>query len=264
MSNRKRWVRLVVTVAAYTLLSGAAFTGAGCTGFWEDTREGITDFFTRPDPIAVVTQEEARPDRRARFLNRLTEPSDPQQRDNVLKLLEHAATRSPYPYERLSAIRSLGRFKDPRAVEILQNAYYQAREFDAVTNNLIKQQALTSLGETGSPAARDLLLRVARAAAEEKDSFEHRLTLDERIAAVRALAHFRDPTVARELLPILRNEKDVALRKRTHQTLQLVTGKNLPDDPEQWEQVIYETPADGPSQTPSVNPIRRLFNWQAN
>ena len=89
-------------------------------------------------------------------------------------------------------------------------------------------QALVSLGETENPQGVDLLLRVLRQPAFEGTDEERQMNLDERIAAARALGHFRgDPRVTEALLAVLRDEKDVALRNSATDSLQDITGKKI-------------------------------------
>jgi hypothetical protein len=219
------------------LLLVAALLGCGplggCTGFYEDVCESWRDYWHKPDPWKVVTSTDSG-DRRAKFMAMIQEPAahgqDQKEQDLAVRFLTDEATKDSSLPCRLQAIRVLGHYKDPRAAEALQAAYYQATTFGLENNNLLKQQALQSLGETGSPTARDLLLRVARAGAQEKEKQERQMTLDERLAAIRALSHFKDQEVQQTLVRIYQSEKDVALRDRTRETLVVVTGNHLPAD----------------------------------
>ncbi len=59
--------------------------------------------------------------------------------------------------------------------------------------------------------------------------------LDVRLAAIRALASYENETVAiHALIGILRDEKDVALRGRAHESLVRVTGQDLEPDAKAW------------------------------
>src|SRR5262249_32754262 len=97
------------------------------------------------------------------------------------------------------------------------------------------------LGETGSPQARDLLVRVVREPppAQDTSELDKQQAMDCRLAAVRALGHFSHYDVTETLVKVLETEKDVALRDRAHQALVSVTGKHLPPDPKQWEDLLH-------------------------
>lgn len=211
----------------------------GCKGFFDDVKENWSDLINQPDPLQVVKTTD-RGDRRAEYLARLREPAQnggtPAQQDEVVNLLIKTATEDPASHCRLQAISSLGRFKDSRVVPALEQAFYNSSVFPGEVGTILRQQTLKALGETGQPQASQLLIRVAQASAEEKDSVDRQQTLDERLAAVRALANFPQPEVAHTLVKLLRTEKDVAMRHRSYSALKTVTGKRLPPDPEAWEQ----------------------------
>lgn len=248
-----------------TLAAASCVCLAGCTGVGEDIKESVSDFLYKPDPLTEVKTAKAG-DRKAKFLGQLQEPlqngGSQQEQDEVVTLLIAHATEDPFPPCRLQAIYALGRFKDERAAPALEQAYYNASAFSPEIANLIRQQALRSLGETRTPRARDVLLRVAKARAREKNQFDQKLTQDERMAAIRALEEFRDPEVAAALAAIWKTEDDVALRERTRETFQIVTGgRTLPDDPQALDAVIQD-PAQAPVATVSwTRSIRKAIGW---
>ncbi len=242
------------------LLAAASVTGGlltGCTGAFEDMRDSWNDYWNKPDPMKVVMTTDSG-DRRAKFLACVKEPAQhggsQKDQDDAVNFLVLVATKDPSPTCRLQAIRALGTYKDPRAVSALEASYYQATSFPAETNNLIKQHALAALGQTNSPTGRKLLLDVARAGAPELDKQERQLTLDERLAAIRSLQNYRDAEVTQTLVNILKTEKDVALRDRTHQTLEVVTGKHLPTDTPALEQAVLPAMATSPAPVNQAQP----------
>jgi hypothetical protein len=244
LNGGRRWV--------HGLLGGAcASLGlCGCAGWWDEvtSREfTFTGMFTRENPY-VVLQESTDGDKRAKALRALKEPKesggDDKEQEVVLKILETAATEERQALCRLAAIQKLGEMKDPRAAPILVKAFYAAKaskQFPPETVNVIECQALTALGQTKSPEAVELLVLVVReppvaidAAQEEK---QH--ALDRRTAAARALGNYSHYQATEALVQVLKNEKDVALRGRAHDSLQLATGKKLPPDPNAWEDLLH-------------------------
>ena len=58
--------------------------------------------------------------------------------------------------------------------------------------------------------------------------------MDERIAAARALGHFKEYQATEALADVLRTDQDVALRNRSAESLRTITGKELPADYQAW------------------------------
>jgi HEAT repeat protein len=157
-----------------------------------------------------------------------------------VNILTTAATTEKQPLCRLAAIQALGHFKDPRVVKGLSDAFYNAGGFAPETTTVIRCQALTALGETGNPAAVELLARVVREPPAEGTELEKQQTLDVRIAAARALGKFSHYQATEALVRVMQNERDVALRDRAYESLQLATGKKLPPDGKEWEQLLHQ------------------------
>jgi HEAT repeat protein len=103
---------------------------------------------------------------------------------------------------------------------------------------VLRCQAVTALGRSGNPAAVDLLVRVVREPPAEGTEVDKQQSRDVRIAAARALGHFNQPQSVQALAAVLKSEKDVALRDRAHESLQLVTGRKLPADSKEWDGVV--------------------------
>src|SRR5262249_19764267 len=163
-----------------------------------------------------------------------------EEQEAVLKILTTAAATEKQPLCRLAAIQALGHFKDPRAVDGLSSAFYNAGNFAPETSSVIRCHAVTSLGQTGNPAAIELLTKVVREPPAEGTDLEKQLTLDVRIAAARALSNFSHYQATESLVRVLQTDKDIALRDSANQSLQMVTGKKLPPDAKAWEEVIHD------------------------
>jgi HEAT repeat protein len=120
---------------------------------------------------------------------------------------------------------------------------------------MLRCRALAALGQTGQPAAVELLARVAREPATEGTDTAKQQALDVRIAAVRALGRFSHYQATEALVRVLQTEKDPALRDRAHEALQAATGKKLPPDFAAWDQLLHQ-PA-GPAATVAGPPADR-------
>jgi HEAT repeats/PBS lyase HEAT-like repeat len=234
----------------------------GCAQFWDDVTSHPFDanvLFHEPDPVQVL-RTSSDGDARARALRHLQEPKQhggtDQAQEEVIQIVCKIATTDRQPYCRLCAIRALGRFKDPRAGEALVAAYHQAdggrsneiqqagypgslSGFQAETATHIRCEALVALGESGNPAALELLIQVLGQPPVEGAEQEQQFVMDQKIAAARALAHFSDPRVAEALLKVLKTEKDVALRNRACESLKTLTGKDLPADFQAWDDALH-------------------------
>jgi HEAT repeat protein len=215
---------------------------AGCA-LWDDFREWrVENPFNRPDPL-VVLQTSTDGDLRARALRSLDEPlgrgGDQREQDVVVAVLVQAAANDAQALCRMGALESLRRFKDPRAVEGIKDAYYRAGAFPPETANVLRCQALAALGETGHPAAVEVLVKVLREPPVEGPDQDKQQKTDERIAAARALGRFKQYQATEALVEVLRNEQDVALRLRAHESLQLATGRDLPPDPKVWADFLH-------------------------
>src|SRR5262249_12260259 len=124
---------------------------------------------------------------------------------------------------------------------------------------LLRCQAISALGRTENPAAVDLLARVVREPPAEGTDFEKQQSLDVRIAAARALGHFNQPQSIEALASVLKAEKDVAMRDRVHESLELVTGKKLPPDAPEWDQVVKAASSGTPTEDPRTK--LNLMGW---
>jgi HEAT repeat protein len=218
----------------------------GCSNFWDEVTSNdfsLNTYFNKPNPL-VVLRDSQDGDKRAKALRALHEPKQyggtDEEQEIVIKIVTTAAASERQPLCRLAAIQSLGGFKDPRAVQGLKEAFFNASAFAPDTATVLRCQALTALGNTHNPAAVDLLATVVREPRAEGPDQDKQQTLDIRIAAARALGNFSHYQATSALVDVLRSEKDVALRSRAHESLELATGKHLSEDPKEWDELLHQ------------------------
>src|SRR5260370_5679415 len=105
----------------------------------------------------------------------------------------------------------------------------------------IKCQVLASLGETHNPEAIAFLVNVLNNPQAPKESAEsqRQQSIDERIAAARALGNFKDYKAIEALVHVLQTEKDLALLDRAHDSLEACTDQKLPPDMQDWGPLLH-------------------------
>jgi hypothetical protein len=208
----------------------------------------VDELFHKPDPLVVLAQSSSG-NKRAAALRSLEEPlahgGDEKQQKAVLDILCAAAATEEHAICRMAAVEALGRFKDPRAVKGIEDAYYRSGSFNPVAGTTLRCLALQALGQTGRPEALKTLLRALNEPAVDGPDPERQRKTDERIAAARALAHFPQPQAARALVEVLRTEPDIALRDRAHESLRVATGQRFPPDAQAWADYLNRLPGDG-------------------
>ena len=140
--------------------AGLACAGlAGCASFWDDVTSrdfSVNAVFNPPDPMTVL-KTSTDGDARAKAFQRLSEPRQQNggqmEQDEVVTILTTAANSEPQPLCRMAAIRTLGTFKDPRAVPALISSFEAADQLTPELAFMVRAQALTALGDTKQPAA---------------------------------------------------------------------------------------------------------------
>jgi hypothetical protein len=261
-------------------------SASGCASTWETLgsrrfREKPYDtLFKSEDPLQVLRTN---PDgeARARAMRKLQEPAaighSTMEQNEVMEMLTKDATSDPSPWVRMAAIDTLGRFKDPRAVEALTVAYHQATgrsdpeplppiqqvaagmgaplrdrgllgdrlglhgpqgfPSDQVAN--IRGQVLDALANSGQPRALAFIARVATG--EEAPTEADPLARDfVRQRAVASLGRMRqkDSVVALTKVLSATHGKDIALAQMAHRELVDLTGQRLEEDPAKWNGVV--------------------------
>jgi len=245
----RQWPR---TVGLVCLL----LAGSGCATTWDEIFSQEKDWryisgINKPHPLEVL-RDSSDGHRKAQALAELREPlhngGNAQDQEAYLKILDAAATTSEEPLCRLTAIRTLGKFKDPRAARILEDVYQlpsrrakaaddRVLPFTVETNSMIRREALVALETTKDPDARHLLIRVARQPGPsiEANLTDRQQTQDEKIVAIRALGKYRQQECVDALAHVMRTEKDPALRDRAHLSLEESTGKKWPTQRDAWQ-----------------------------
>lgn len=260
---------------ALAAIGGVVLASVGCAARWDEmlSHERDWSYITgigKPHPLTVVRDN---PDgaRRAQALNELREPlqngGNAQDQEAYLRVLEVSATTDIEPLCRLAAVRTLGKYRDPRAARVLEEVYQlpirrpkssddRVLFFTQDTNNFIRKEALVGLEKLGNEESRHLLIRVARQPGPSLESSleDRQQTQDEKIVAIRALGKYKQQECVDALVYILRSEKDIALRDRAHQSLEESTAKRWPAQREAWLK-------DNVQPLPEQNVIERVTGW---
>jgi hypothetical protein len=218
---------------------------SGCSTLWDDVTSrdfNVHDYLFPPGPLAVLEKSDDGT-ARAHALASLREPlqtgGTQKDQDVYVEILTKSATGDRDPLCRIGAIKALGRFKDPRAADVLRSVTEQNLTFSADLSNLIRQEALQSLAETGQPVAVRRLIEVAKEPPAEGSAQDKQEVLDRRLTAIRGLGKYNYPEATDTLVVILQTDKDVAVRKRAHESLQAATGKDLPPNPQAWAEHLH-------------------------
>jgi HEAT repeat protein len=244
------------------LLPLMCLSSSGCADFWDEvTARDFTFkgyFAAKPDPL-IVLRDSTDGNLRAKALAALQEPSQhggsAEEQDIVVKILISAATQDRQPWCRQKAIATLATFKDPRVMDALRDAYYSAGSFTPEMATRLRCETLEALGTFGNPASVDFLVKILREPPVEGAERDKQQTTDERIAAARALGHFNHYQGTAALVDVLRTEQDLSLRETARGSLVAVTGKNLPADAREWDNLFHS-----PDGTAVVaQPERKLF-----
>jgi hypothetical protein len=108
-------------------------------------------------------------------------------------------------------LESLGRHRSAEGLKLLVQVASTPTEKPKTTGGVEAAGALVGLETTGGTSESD--------------------RIDVRLAAIRALGEYEnDPTAIQTLTGILKVEKDIAVRGRAHESLEKVTGKDVPAD----------------------------------
>jgi hypothetical protein len=265
--GRSRWL-LGAVATALLGLSGCAFLDDfSIKRFFNDPSAAMEDFRDPVEPMEVVRKSKDGT-KRARAIRCLKEPllngGSQKDQDLYVSVLNYTAANDSQALCRMAAIDVLRTYRDARAADGLKEAYYRAGSFDSYVATVLRCQALNGLGETGQPGAVETLVRVLREPPAEGPDQDRQQKLDERIAAARALGHFKQYQATSALVEVLRKEQDVALRERAHESLESATGRELPADAAVWAEFLQNPEA---SKAPMRGPkygeeILKLVGWK--
>lgn len=231
-------IRATMLGAAVALLALA-----GCSGLDEfSIRRMNFEVFRDPENPLEVIRTSKDGNERARALRCLHEPlasgGTQEEQDAVVAVLTYSASHETQPWCRIAAIDTLRKYRDPRAAEGLKEAYYRAGSFNPETATMLRCLSLMALGETGQPAAVEVLVRVLREPPVEGPDQDRELKLRERIAAAKALGNFNQYQATAALVEVLQKDQNDALRNNAHQSLVAATGRDLPPDAQTWNDFL--------------------------
>lgn len=289
---KKRVVLLFSTVVSFGLV--------GCASTWDRVSSKsfrdapITAMTKNDEPMhTLVTKKDG--NSRTEAMRKLKEPiangQSEQVQSEALQILADEATGSPSPIVRTAAIDALGRFRDPRAVNILIAAYHKADGhsndpgpngelvqtgavadesfrnpssllgpigFEPAFITTLRSRVATALANTSQPEAIRFLAKVAqtRPATAVEDPSER----DVRAAAVRSLGSIRTKESVAVLADVLKaeNGRDVVIAGHAVDGLKRLTGKNYAAEPEKWSAVVQA----GAELAPEPNMVQRAFGLQ--
>jgi HEAT repeat protein len=130
--------------------------------------------------------------------------------------------------------------------------------------NSIRCRALVALGRTNRPEAVPFLAAVAGAAGPDvaPDGSDDR---EVRLAAIRGLGVCRQPESVAALTRVLDAEagkQDTAIVGRAHHGLVRLTGRKLPADPHQWNEVVQAGVVVVPEPTWLENVVESAMFWE--
>jgi HEAT repeat protein len=238
----------------------------GCANFWDEVTDHnahFKDMWTKEDPLVVLKDSNSGA-KRGKALTQLAEPAQrggkPEEQELYIKILTSAALGDREPLCRICAVNTLGNYKDARAARVLEDVYQQRLPFTPELNNIIRQQAITAMAQTGNPDARNLLIRIARSPSGPVESSltDRQQTQDERLAAIRGLAKYGQADSVDTLVYVMETEKDVALHDRAYESVKAASGRNLPDDPKAWRAMLQN-----PNQAqPERNILEQVMFWK--
>jgi HEAT repeats len=285
-NNQKRGrSALVITCLALSFFSGCAETMENMTS--EHFKQApFTNmyhalFYKDPDPLDQLRKSQEG-DVRAKAMLELQEPKrsgrPASDQDEVIQILQSSATTENRAICRLGAVEALGRFEDPRATQILMQAYSAANQSEAALSSNVAQtglrmrtslsgissftpdmiitiqsRTLESLGKQHRPEALPLLFEVATMPAKKlPNSLPESLLaegslgqdpFDLRLAALRALENFKgDQAAAQFLYKVVTTETDVAIKDRAYMSLKTVTGKDWAPTAPEWATHLHVSP----------------------
>jgi HEAT repeat protein len=168
---------------------------------------------------------------------------DPRATDGLVQAYYKASDFPPETANiiRCQALAGLGEAAgDSPAVEILARVYTEQpgdKDLDVPAPKSPAQVVERRLAKARRGAL-DLLVKVVKEPPVEGPEQDKTQKMQERIAAARALGHFKQYDATETLVAVLKTEKDPSLRAGAHESLQLVTGKRFPEDGQVWDDFI--------------------------
>ncbi|GMQ80128.1 MAG: hypothetical protein BMS9Abin04_072 [Planctomycetia bacterium] len=145
------------------------------------------------------------------------------------------------PLVRAQVLRTAAAFQSEVVDELLREGLTDA-------SGKVRIDCCEILGKRGDAEA---IATLARVLDQDKD-------IDVQLAAVRALAHFRDAAAVEALATAL-DSPDPALQYRAIQSLRTMTGKDFGNDTSRWREYVRSGPPAPPAAPSLADRLRRLF-----
>lgn len=244
------------------LLGGLLLFCTGCSHFGEDLfarneRGEWYDFAYKMNlawnqggaPLEVLSKS-TDGDLRRRAILRMTEPGDAKTRSEYINILATAAKNERDEVCRLAAVQQLATYKDEQVAPVLIEAYQHPNN-NTAANGMIRIAALDGMSKYKAPEAMEQLV----AALETKNNDS------ERSIAARGLKNYPNYRAAEALLNSMKQERNVAVRTEAHQSLVKMTGRDLPNRPEVWEQAFHDAAAKREPLAKPENSLLKLVNF---
>jgi len=260
---------------ALSALAAVCLGLTGCAGFHEDMTsyhphgDNYLDHFGHrislvmfpPKPQEVLAKSRNN-DLRARAYRQIWEPLETRggtqkEQDIVVRNLIDGIRTERSGHCRAAAVQTLGEFKDPRAKEFFIQCFKEKEQVAFLDRDpIVRIAALQVAAKLRDPIAVDILAEAAR--------FD---PLPEvRIVAIQGLGNYPNQQAVAVLLEELKKEEqkevrhqDVAIRHTIGESLDKITGKQLPARAEAWEQYLAGSPQLAPQR--GGNPLVRLATW---
>lgn len=239
---------------------------AGCGHFYEDIsarndKGEWWDFGYKWDlamnqggpPLEVLAKSQDG-DLRRRAIERLNEPGDAKEREHYIMVLSTAARSERDAISRLTAVQKLGTYKDPAATKALVEAYSIPANIQE-KNGIIQVTIVQSLGKTKDPAGLTTLV----AALDPKNSEDLRASAAHSLGKFPPSQPLYDASAA--LLASMKQDKSTAVKHEAHQSLVRITGRDLPANPQVWDQAFQQAAAKGEPLAKEPDIMLRLVNW---
>lgn len=255
MPSLKFATQCILLILFSPLLAGCAhfgddFTAYNEKGEWWDMGYKFDLMWNQGgEPLQVMANSQDG-DLRRRAIMRMSEPSDPKEREHYITVLSTAARAERDAICRLAAVQQLGTYKDPAATQALIAAYSVPANMQD-KNGVIQVAVVQALGKMKDPAAIETLT----AALDPKNQE------DLRAAAARSLGQYPDYKTSSALLASLKQERSTAVRYEVHQSLVKITGRTVPPDAVAWEQEFQKAAATGEPLMKEPNAFIKLVNW---
>ena len=233
----------------------------------------FSQFWSAPPSPMQILETSTDGYARAKAFTRLDEArNDPTLETKQINMLQQAALSDRDVLVRMAAIRTLGRYTDPRDQgRRLLTAIRRRSPPNTKTSSVSR---LSSRLETTSPAeARQMFLTAAKQPAGELTATSQRdrlEILDERLAAIRALGKYNAPDSIETLVVLVEKEKDVAIKQCAAESLKKHHEEgHLCADGKLWHDYFATGKVPPPSDNSmfavfsrsDANPVQVIGNW---